>query len=70
MKSARKRSPFDVHEMAQNEMKSFAERTLHYFKKTIKSGKKSFKMLAFWIILVLNILKFGSSMVQKKRSGG
>jgi len=42
-------------------MKGFGEHTSHFFKKTIINGNKSFKIykiLEFWIILVLILQKF------------
>ena len=41
MKMARKRIPFEVHEVTQEEVKSFGAHLLPFFKKSVKSGRKS-----------------------------
>jgi hypothetical protein len=44
MKSARKRNPFEVHKVVQEEVKDFGAHLMPYFKKSIRSGKKALRI--------------------------
>ena len=75
MKGARRRNPFHVHEMPQAEIKAFGDHTSSYFKKSIKSGKKSLNVQNVWILDYSSShpneiwVKYHTYMVQKMKTG-